>query len=67
MEEITFITSDVKLMVTITDSTGVSQTIQMEFLTLKEGFYKKNLEKKILKELNKNPFNKTRIIKVKIH
>lgn len=54
-------------MVTITDSTGVSQTIQMEFLTLKEGFYKKNLEKKILKELNKNPFNKTRIIKVKIH
>ena len=34
MEEITFITSDVKLMVTITDSTGVSQTIQMEFLTL---------------------------------
>lgn len=54
-------------MVTITDSTGVSQTIQMEFLTLKEGFYKKNLEKKILKELNKNPFSKTRVIKVKIH
>ncbi len=67
MEEITFITSDVKLMVTITDDTGLSQTVQMEFLTLKEGFYKKDLEKKILKKLNRNPFNKTRIIKVKIH
>lgn len=46
MEEITFITSDVKLMVTITDSTGISKTVQMEFLTLKEGFYKKTWKRK---------------------
>lgn len=66
-ENITFVTSDIKLMVTIIDNLGAKETFPMEFNTQKKGVFKEYLERKIKAELNANPFRKRTIVTVHIH
>ena len=60
-----FITSDIKVLATITNIEGETSTISIQFRTAKRGLFKEEMERQILQSLNKQVIKK--IIKVKVH
>ena len=57
-----FITSDVKVLATITNSKGEKVTISYRFRTMKRGMFKEEMEREILNSLKEQG-----ITKVKVH
>ena len=60
-----FITSDIKVLDTITNIEGETSTISIQFRTAKRGLFKEEMERQILQSLNKQVIKK--IIKVRVH
>ena len=60
-----FITSDIKVLATITNIEGETSTISIQFRTAKRGLFKEEMERQILQSLNKQVIKK--IIKVRVH
>ena len=60
-----FITSDIKVLATVTNTEGKSSTISVQFRTAKRGLFKEEMERQILESMNKNVVKK--IIKVRVH
>lgn len=60
-----FITSDIKVLATITNIEGETSTISIQFRTAKRGLFKEEMERQILQMLNKKVIKK--IIKVRVH
>lgn len=60
-----FITSDIKVLATITNIEGETSTISIQFRTAKRGLFKEEMERQILQSLNKKVIKK--IIKVRVH
>ena len=61
-----FITSDIKVLATITNVDGKTSTISVRFRTAKRGLFKEEMERQILESMNKNEIVK-KIIKVRVH
>ena len=61
-----FITSDIKVLATLTNVEGETITISVEFGTAKRGLFKEEMERQILNSMNKNGLVK-KIIKVRVH
>ena len=61
-----FITSDIKVLATLTNVEGESLTISVQFRTAKRGMFKEEMERQILKTMNSNGIVK-KIIKVRVH
>lgn len=61
-----FITSDIKILATITDEEGKSETLAFQFRTAKRGLFKEEMESQILKSMNKDRIVK-KIVKVRVH
>ncbi len=58
--------SDISVLATVTNSTGESVTISVQFRTAKRGMFKEEMERQILKSMNSNGIVK-KIIKVRVH
>ena len=61
-----FITSDIKVLATLTNVEGESLTISVQFRTAKRGMFKEEMERQILTTMNSNGIVK-KIIKVRVH
>lgn len=61
-----FITSDIKVLATLTNVEDESLTISVQFRTAKRGMFKEEMERQILKTMNSNGIVK-KIIKVRVH
>ncbi len=61
-----FITSDIKILATLTNVDGERSTISVQFRTAKRGLFKEEMERQILESMNKNRIVK-KIIKVRVH
>lgn len=61
-----FITSDIKVLATLTNVEGESLTISVQFRTAKRGMFKEEMERQILNTMNSNGIVK-KIIKVRVH
>ena len=60
-----FITSNIKILATLTNVDGKTFTISVQFRTAKRGLFKEEMERQILESMNKNGIKK--IIKVRVH
>lgn len=60
-----FITSDIKILATLTNVDGEKTVISYQFRTAKRGLFKEEMERQILESMNKNGIKK--IIKVRVH
>ena len=60
-----FITSDIKVLATLTNVDGEKTVISYQFRTAKRGLFKEEMERQILESMNKNVVKK--IIKVRVH
>lgn len=60
-----FITSDIKILATLTNVDGEKTVISYQFRTAKRGMFKEEMERQILESMNKNVVKK--IIKVRVH
>lgn len=60
-----FITSDIKVLATLTNVDGEKTVISYQFRTAKRGMFKEEMERQILKSMNKGIIKK--IIKVRVH
>ena len=61
-----FITSDIKVLATLTNVEGEKTVISYQFRTAKRGLFKEEMERQILESMNKNIIVK-KIIKVRVH
>lgn len=61
-----FITSDIKVLATLTNVEGKSETLTFQFRTAKRGMFKEEMERQILESMNSNGIVK-KIIKVRVH
>lgn len=61
-----FITSDIKVLATLTNVEGEKTVISYQFRTVKRGMFKEEMERQILESMNKNGIVK-KIIKVRVH
>ena len=61
-----FITSDIKVLATLTNVEGEKTVISYQFRTAKRGLFKEEMERQILESMNKNRIVK-KIIKVRVH
>ena len=61
-----FITSDIKVLATLTNVEGESLTISVQFRTAKRGMFKEEMERQILQSMNNSGIIK-KIIKVRVH
>lgn len=61
-----FITSDIKVLATLTNVDGEKTVISYQFRTEKRGMFKEEMERQILKIMNSNGIVK-KIIKVRVH
>ena len=61
-----FITSDIKVLATVTNTEGKSLTISVQFRTAKRGMFKEEMERQILQSMNNSGLIK-KIIKVRMH
>lgn len=61
-----FITSDIKVLATLTNEVGESITVSVRFQHAKRGLFKEEMERQILNSMNKNGIVK-KIIKVRVH
>lgn len=61
-----FITSDIKVLATLTNVAGEKTTVSVQFRTAKRGMFKEEMERQILKSMNDNGIVK-KIIKVRVH
>lgn len=61
-----FITSDIKVLATLTNVAGEKVTVSVQFRTAKRGMFKEEMERQILKSMNSNGIVK-KIIKVRVH
>ena len=60
-----FITSDIKVLATLTNVEGEKTVISYQFRTAKRGLFKEEMERQILESMNKGIVKK--IIKVRVH
>ena len=60
-----FITSNIKILATLTNVDGEKTVISYQFRTAKRGLFKEEMERQILESMNKNGVKK--IIKVRVH
>ena len=61
-----FITSDIKVLATLTNVDGEKTVISYQFRTAKRGIFKEEMERQILQSMNNNRVIK-KIIKVRVH
>lgn len=61
-----FITSDIKVLATLTNVEGEKTVISCQFQTAKRGMFKEEMERQILETMNSNGIVK-KIIKVRVH
>lgn len=61
-----FITSDIKVLATLTNVEGEKTVISYQFRTAKRGMFKEEMERQILESMNKSRIVK-KIIKVRVH
>ena len=61
-----FITSEIKVLVTLTNVEDEKTVISYQFWTAKRGMFKEEMERQILESMNKNGIVK-KIIKVRVH
>ena len=61
-----FITSDIKVLATLTNVDGEKTVISYQFQTAKRGMFKEEMERQILESMNKSGIVK-KIIKVRVH
>ena len=61
-----FITSDIKVLATLTNVEDEKTVISYQFRTAKRGLFKEEMERQILESMNKNGIVK-KIIKVRVH
>lgn len=61
-----FITSDIKVLATLTNVEGEKTVISYQFRTAKRGLFKEEMERQILESMNKSRIVK-KIIKVRVH
>ena len=61
-----FITSDIKVLATLTNVVGEKVTVSIQFRTAKRGMFKEEMERQILESMNSNGIVK-KIIKVRVH
>lgn len=61
-----FITSDIKVLATLTNVDGEKTVISYQFQTAKRGMFKEEMERQILNTMNKSRIVK-KIIKVRVH
>lgn len=59
-----FITSDIKVLATITNVEGESETLTFQFRAATRGMFKEEMERRILESMNSKV---KRIIKVRVH
>lgn len=60
-----FITSDIKVLATLTNVEGEKTVISYQFQTAKRGMFKEEMERQILNTMNNSGIKK--IIKVRVH
>ena len=60
-----FITSDIKVLATLTNVDGEKTVISYQFQTAKRGMFKEEMERQILNTMNNSGLKK--IIKVRVH
>lgn len=60
-----FITSDIKVLATLTNVDGEKTVISYQFQTAKRGMFKEEMERQILNTMNNSGIKK--IIKVRVH
>ena len=60
-----FITSDIKVLATLTNVDGEKTVISCQFRTAKRGMFKEEMERQILNTMNNSGIKK--IIKVRVH
>lgn len=60
-----FITSDIKVLATLTNVDGEKTVISYQFRTAKRGMFKEEMERQILNTMNNSGIKK--IIKVRVH
>lgn len=60
-----FITSDIKVLATLTNVEGEKTVISYQFQTAKRGMFKEEMERQILQSMNNSGIKK--IIKVRVH
>ena len=61
-----FITSDIKVLATLTNVDGENTVISYQFRTAKRGMFKEEMERQILQSMNNGRVTK-KIIKVRVH
>ena len=61
-----FITSDIKVLVTLINVEGEKTVISYQFRTAKRGMFKEEMEREILNTMNNSGIIK-KIIKVRVH
>lgn len=61
-----FVTSDIKVLATLTFANGNKQTLSIEFHTAKRGLFKEEMERFILKDMNQSGII-NKVIKVHVH
>ena len=61
-----FITSDIKVLATLTNVEGEKTVISYQFRTAKRGMFKEEMERQILQSMNNSRVTK-KIIKVRVH
>lgn len=61
-----FITSDIKVLATLTNVDGEKTVISYQFRTAKRGMFKEEMERQILQSMNNGRVTK-KIIKVRVH
>ena len=61
-----FITSDIKVLATLTNVEGEKTVISYQFRIAKRSMFKEEMERQILKTMNSNGIVK-KIIKVRVH
>ena len=61
-----FITSDIKVLATLTNVEGEKTVISYQFQTAKRGMFKEEMERQILNTMNNSGIVK-KIIKVRVH
>lgn len=61
-----FVTSDIKVLVTLTNDRGEKCTVSWRFRTARRGLFKEEMERMIMEELESNDFPE-RIVAVRVH
>lgn len=61
-----FVTSDIKVLATLTFANGHKQTLSIEFHTAKRGLFKEEMERFILEDMNQSGI-RNKVIKVHVH